>query len=592
MGRLRVAAALGWSFLVLIGAAAAAPTAVAPNGPPTSVGTGGAAASVETLATQAAIDALKRGGNAVDAAVTAAGVLGVAEPFSCGLGGGGFMVIYRASDGKVTTIDGRETAPAAMTPTSFMWDNGKAPAFTVARYSGMSVGVPGTPATWGEALEKYGTFSLAQALAPGIALARNGFVVDQVFHDQIASNQQAFRDVPSSAALYLKPDGTTLDVGATFRNPDLASTYERIAHLGLKGFYRGAVADAIVNTVQYPPVTANATPGWWHPGVMTMRDLHNYVAPERAPTHVNYRGADVYSMGPPSSGGSTVGEALNILEGYDLASLPRDEALHYYLEASRYSYADRNKYLADPDYVDVPLQGLLSKEYAATRRALITGTAATSPVAPGDPWPYNGGGTATVKVASSEGEPGQTTHLSVIDRNGNAVSYTFTIEQIGGAGVVVPGFGFLLNNELTDFNYDSTGTANQVEGGKRPRSSMSPTIVLKNGKPFLVLGSPGGATIITTVLQMLVNRLDFGMTLPEALAASRASQRNSATTQAEQAFIDTYVAALAARGHKFSPTPEIGAAAAIERLAGGGLIAAAEPVRRGGGSALVESPAP
>jgi gamma-glutamyltranspeptidase / glutathione hydrolase len=592
MGRLRVAAALGWSFLVLIGAAAAAPTAVAPNGPPTSVGTGGAAASVETLATQSAIDALKRGGNAVDAAVTAAGVLGVAEPFSCGLGGGGFMVIYRASDGKVTTIDGRETAPAAMTPTSFMWDNGKAPAFTVARYSGMSVGVPGTPATWGEALEKYGTFSLAQALAPGIALARNGFVVDQVFHDQIASNQQAFRDVPSSAALYLKPDGTTLDVGATFRNPDLASTYERIAHLGLKGFYRGAVADAIVNTVQYPPVTANATPGWWHPGVMTMRDLHNYVAPERAPTHVNYRGADVYSMGPPSSGGSTVGEALNILEGYDLASLPRDEALHYYLEASRYSYADRNKYLADPDYVDVPLQGLLSKEYAATRRALITGTAATSPVAPGDPWPYNGGSTATVKVASSEGEPGQTTHLSVIDRNGNAVSYTFTIEQIGGAGVVVPGFGFLLNNELTDFNYDSTGTANQVEGGKRPRSSMSPTIVLKNGKPFLVLGSPGGATIITTVLQMLVNRLDFGMTLPEALAASRASQRNSATTQAEQAFIDTYVAALAARGHKFSPTPEIGAAAAIERLAGGRVIAAAEPVRRGGGSALVESPAP
>jgi gamma-glutamyltranspeptidase/glutathione hydrolase len=592
MGRLRVAAALGWSFLVLIGAAAAAPTAVAPNGPPTSVGTGGAAASVETLATQSAIDALKRGGNAVDAAVTAAGVLGVAEPFSCGLGGGGFMVIYRASDGKVTTIDGRETAPAAMTPTSFMWDNGKAPAFTVARYSGMSVGVPGTPATWGEALEKYGTFSLAQALAPGIALARNGFVVDQVFHDQIASNQQAFRDVPSSAALYLKPDGTTLDVGATFRNPDLASTYERIAHLGLKGFYRGAVADAIVNTVQYPPVTANATPGWWHPGVMTMRDLHNYVAPERAPTHVNYRGADVYSMGPPSSGGSTVGEALNILEGYDLASLPRDEALHYYLEASRYSYADRNKYLADPDYVDVPLQGLLSKGYAATRRALITGTAATSPVAPGDPWPYNGGGTATVKVASSEGEPGQTTHLSVIDRNGNAVSYTFTIEQIGGAGIVVPGFGFLLNNELTDFNYDSTGTANQVEGGKRPRSSMSPTIVLKTGKPFLVLGSPGGATIITTVLQMLVNRLDFGMTLPEAIAASRASQRNSATTQAEQAFIDTYGAALAARGHNFSPTPEIGAAAAIERLAGGGVIAAAEPVRRGGGSALVESPAP
>jgi hypothetical protein len=328
MGRLRVAAAFVLSFLTLIGVAAAA---VAPSGPATSTGTGGAAASVETLATRAAIDALKRGGNAVDAAVTAAGVLGVAEPFSCGLGGGGFMVIYRASDGKVTTIDGRETAPAAMTPTSFMWDNGKAPAFTTARYSGMSVGVPGTPATWGEALEKYGTFSLAETLAPGIALARNGFVVDQVFHDQIAGNQQAFRDVPSSAALYLKPNGTALDVGTVFRNPDLASTYERIAHLGLKGFYRGAVADALVNTVQAPPVTTTATPGWWHPGVMTMRDLHDYVAPERAPTHVTYHGADVYGMGPPSSGGSTVGEALNILEPVaarpGAALLPRGVAL-------------------------------------------------------------------------------------------------------------------------------------------------------------------------------------------------------------------------------------------------------------------------
>src|SRR6478735_7912024 len=389
MRKLRLAAALVSSFLVLIGVAAAA---VAPSGPATSTGTGGAAASVETLATQAAIDALKRGGNAVDAAVTAAGVLGVAEPFSCGIGGGGFMVIRRASDGKVTTIDGRETAPVAMTPTSFMWAGGKAPDFTTARYSGMSVGVPGTPATWGEALEKYGTFSLAQALAPGIALGRNGFVVDQVFHDQIAGNQQAFRDVPSSAALYLKPDGTALDVGTVFRNPDLASTYERIAHLGLKGFYRGAVAAAIVNMVQAPPVTTTATPGLWHPGVMTMRDLHDYVAPERAPTHVTYHGADVYGMGPPSSGGSTVGEALNILEPYNLGTLPRDQALHYYLEASRYAYADRNQYLADPDYVNVPLKGLLSKDYAATRRALIKETAATSPVGWGDPWPYNGGG--------------------------------------------------------------------------------------------------------------------------------------------------------------------------------------------------------
>jgi gamma-glutamyltranspeptidase/glutathione hydrolase len=587
LGSLVIVAA---ALVITVGGATAA---TAPVGPPTSVGTGGAAASVETLATQAAIDELKRGGNAVDATVTAAAVLGVAEPFSCGIGGGGFMVIYRASDGKVTTIDGRETAPVAMTPTSFWWENGKAPAsFSTARYSGMSVGVPGTPATWAEALEKYGTISLAAALGPAMQVASRGFVVDQVFHDQIQSNVQAFRDVPSSAALYLKPDGTPIDVGTTFRNLDLAKTYARIAHLGLKGFYRGAVADAIVNTVQHPPVTPTATPGWWHPGVMTMRDLHNYVAPERAATHVSYRGADVYSMGPPSSGGSTIGEALNILSGYDLSAMPREEALHYYLEASRYSYADRNKYLADPEYVAVPLTGLLSPAYAATRRALITPTAANPPVvAPGDPYPFNGGG-GSVTLSSSESEPGQTTHLSVVDRAGNAVSYTFTIEQIGGAGIVVPGFGFLLNNELTDFNYDSTGTANQVEGGKRPRSSMSPTIVLRNGKPFLVLGSPGGATIITTVLQMLVNRLDFAMDLPQALAAPRASQRNSTTTQAEQAFIDTYGRALVARGQAFSSTSEIGAATGIEFLGGGKVLAAAEPVRRGGGSALVESPAP
>jgi gamma-glutamyltranspeptidase/glutathione hydrolase len=481
-----------------------------------------------------------------------------------------------------------------MTPTSFWWENGKAPAFfSTARYSGMSVGVPGTPATWAEALEKYGTISLAAALGPAIQVASRGFVVDQVFHDQIQSNAQAFHDVPSSAALYLKPDGTPIDVGTTFRNLDLAKTYARIAHLGLKGFYRGAVADAIVDTVQHPPVTPTATPGWWHPGVMTMRDLHNYVAPERAPTHVSYRGADVYSMGPPSSGGSTAGEALNILAGYDLSAMPRAEALHYYLEASRYSYADRNEYLGDPDFVAVPLNGLLSPAYAATRRSLITGFAADPPVVkPGDPWPFNGGSGASVQMSSAESEPGQTTHLSVVDRAGNAVSYTFTIEQIGGSGMVVPGFGFLLNNELTDFNYDSTGTANQVEGGKRPRSSMSPTIVLRNGKPFLVLGSPGGATIITTVLQMLVNRLDFAMDLPQALASPRASQRNSTTTQAEQAFIDTYGAALVARKQAFSPTTEIGAAAAIEFLGGGKVLAAAEPVRRGGGSALVESPAP
>jgi len=584
---------LRWSVVFLTIAAAlllvaSASTEVGSgSGPPTSIGTGGAAASVERIATQTAIDTLKQGGNAVDAAVAAAGVLGVTEPFSCGIGGGGFMVV-RTAGGLVTTIDGRETAPAAMTPTSFWVGSPPAPLpFNDARFSGLSVGVPGTVATWAEALEKYGTMTLARVLQPGIHVASHGFVVDQTFFDQTQQNVDYFNDAPATSALFLDPDGTPHDVGSVFTNPELAATYQRIAHLGPKGFYRGAVADALVNTVKHPVIspTANHT---WRPGVMGMRDLHTYVAPERAPTHVNYRGLDVYSMGPPSSGGSTVGEALNILEGYPLSSMTRVDALHYYLEASRYSFADRNAYLADPDYFAVPLTGLLSKDYAATRRALITPTAAPGAVPPGNPYPYNTGVAAATALQSET-----TTHLTTSDKWGNVVSYTFTIESTGGSGLVVPGFGFLLNNELTDFNYDSTTHPNRVEGGKRPRSSMSPTIILDHGNPFLALGSPGGSTIITTVLQILADRLDQGMTLPQAILDPRASQRNGVNTSAEPAFLASPErAALEARGHHFVNGGEIGAATGIEFLPGNGVLAAAEPVRRGGGSAMVEFPAP
>jgi gamma-glutamyltranspeptidase / glutathione hydrolase len=555
------------------------------SGPPTSLGTGGAAASVERLATQAAIDTLKTDGNAVDAAVAAAAVLGVTEPFSSGIGGGGFMVI-RTAEGEVTTVDGRETAAAAMVPTSF-WENGAPLPFNDARYSGMSVGVPGTLATWAEALDEYGTMSLARTLRAGIKAASNGFLVDQTFFDQTNQNLDYFDDVPATAALYLDPDGTPHDVGSVFRNPDLAATYRRIAREGPKAFYRGSLADAIIETVQNPQVspTANHT---WRPGVMTTQDLRKYNAIERQPTHVRYRGLDVYGMGPPSSGGSTVGEALNILEGFNLSTMSRDEAVHDVLEASRYSFADRNAYLADPKYFDVPLSGLLSKDYAATRRALITGTAATSPVAPGDPAPFVEGEDSKTSPQSET-----TTHLTTSDRWGNVVSYTFTIESTGGSGLVVPGTGVLLNNELTDFNFDSTTHPNRVEGRKRPRSSMSPTIVLKGRRPFLALGSPGGSTIITTVLQILVDRVDLGMTLPDAIVDPRASQRNTALTSGEPAFLASPLRALLeARGHLFVSAGEIGAATGIEFLRGGRVLAAAEPVRRGGGSAMVEVPAP
>jgi gamma-glutamyltranspeptidase/glutathione hydrolase len=302
-------------------------------------------------------------------------------------------------------------------------------------------------------------------------------------------------------------------------------------------------------------------------------------------------------MAPPSSGGSTVGEILNILEGYrKLGRLPREQALHYYLEASRLAYADRGAFVADPGYVSVPLAQLLSDQFAAQRRAKITETAATSPVPPGEP-------DAVTDTSASTTRVGSTTNLTVTDRWGNVVDYTFTIEQTGGNGMVVPGYGFLLNNELTDFNLtvqsptDPGGTstgANKVEPGKRPRSSIAPTIVLRNGRPFLALGSPGGASIITTVAQILLNRLDFGMSLPDAVAAPRLSQRNGATTQTEDAFIGTpEYDALVARGQTLAVTTsppsarEIGAATGIEFLPNGLVQVAAEPTRRGGGSAAV-----
>src|SRR5918999_4283900 len=275
---------------------------------PTATGTGGAAATVDLDGTRAAIRTLRRGGNAVDAAVAAAAVLGVTEPFSCGIGGGGFMVVYRAHGGKVTTVDHREAAPEAMHPQSF-FENGAPLPFNDARYSGLSVGVPGTVEGWDHALKRYGTMMLAEVLGPAIHVAEHGFVVDQVFHDQTQANRDFFDDIPATAALFLDPDGTPRDVGTVFRNPDLAATYRLLADRGAKAFYRGALAAALVDTVRNPTVapTANHT---WRPGVMTVRDLQHYKALKRDPTHVSYRGLDVYGMGPPSSGGSTGREAL------------------------------------------------------------------------------------------------------------------------------------------------------------------------------------------------------------------------------------------------------------------------------------------
>ena len=562
-------------------AASAAPVQ-APEREPTATGRGGAAATVDPYATQVAIDVLREGGNAVDAAVAAAAALGVVEPYSAGIGGGGFLVV-RTARGRLDTIDGREFAPAAFTETSFQ-ENGRPIPFDEAVTSGLGVGVPGTPATWQRAAERYGSRPLRRLLGPAIRIARKGFVVDAQLQAETEENADRFADFPATAELYL-PGGEPIQAGSTLRNPDLARTMALLGRRGaVQGFYRRAVARDIVATVRRPPVREGADRNV-RPGLMRVSDLRRYRAPRRAAVKTAWRGYRVAGMAPPSSGGSTVLEALNILEAFGAPAADAAEELHRMLEASRLAFADRNAYVGDPAFVDVPLACLVSQPFADARREQIGFTAAQSPVAPGECPPEP----APAGARDTEGP--STTHLTVVDRRGMVAAYTLTIEQTGGSAITVPGRGFLLNNELTDFNFEP-GTANSPAPLKRPRSSMSPTIVSRDGRPVLALGSPGGPTIITTVLQILVNRFERGMDLPAALAAPRASQRDLATTDAEPGFLSTPEAVLLlARGHLFSPAPELGAATAVEVAPGGRMTAAAEPVRRGGGSAMVVRPA-
>jgi gamma-glutamyltranspeptidase/glutathione hydrolase len=595
-------------LFVLAGVLASALLATGANGrraatpPPkhaVETGTGGAVASVDPDATRAGIEILRRGGNAVDAAVAAAATLGVVEPYVAGIGGGGFMVIYLARTHQLVAIDGRETAPAAFREDAFIDPaTGQPIPFSPQRItSGMAVGVPGTLATWQVALDRYGTRSLDAVLQPAIKVADQGFVVDQTFHDQTQANLARFRAFTSTRSLFLTPAGDAPEVGSMLRNPQLAATYEELAEDGPAAFYGGPIGAAVVDAVTHPPVAPDSPLAFpIRPGVMTLGDVAGYRAPLRTPTHVTYRGYDVYGMPPPSSGGSTDGEALNILEGFDLSGPDRALALHRYLESTRLAFADRNRYIGDPDQVDVPLQGLLSKEFAAERRCLIGPTALTSPVPPGDPTPPFDITCSAALAASAAPEEGTSTnHLTVVDREGNVVSYTHTIEQIGGSAIAVPSYGFLLNNELTDFDpiplFPDQPDPNLPAPGKRPRSSMAPTIVLRGGTPVFTIGSPGGATIITTVLQIILDRIDFGMSLPDAIAAPRASQRNSLRTDAEPAFLAAYGSELSTRfGQSFNTVAEIGAATGAELLPDGSVQAVAEPVRRGGGDAEVLCP--
>jgi gamma-glutamyltranspeptidase/glutathione hydrolase len=561
-----------------------APLALAKT--PVATGSGGAVATISEKASQSALTILNKGGNAIDAAVAAAATLGVTDPFSCGIGGGGFMVIYLAKDKRVITIDHRETAPASFTPAVFL-ENGKELDFEKAVASGAAVGVPGTVRGWHEALERYGSMNFKQVLAPAIDVANKGFTVSETFSHLTRENERKFQQFSSTSALYLR-DGKAVGAGTLLRNPDMAKAYREIAARGQRAFYEGPMARAIVDAVNKPPVAGGASV---RPGKMTLADLANYEARIRQPIVSTYRGYQLYGMPLPSSGGVAVAEALNILEGYDLKSMPRANAEHLYLEASRLAFADRNAYLADPEYVDAPVTGLLSKEFAAQRRAQIDMKRAAANVAAGDPYGYQQDQSIPLRPQprAMQRENAHTTHFTVSDKEGNVVSYTFTIESWGGSGIVVPGYGFLLNNEMTDFDF-SGPRPNVPEAGKRPRSSMAPTIALKDGKPAFTIGSPGGATIITTVLQTIVNYVDFGMPMDAAINAPRLSERNGETTSVEPGFAGSSQAkALEAFGHKWeTPPEEIGAANAIVFNPDGTVTAVSEGKRHGVGTALVQ----
>ncbi|MEE1665531.1 gamma-glutamyltransferase [Streptomyces sp. WAC07094] len=582
--------------VVSVGAAAPPGSArPAPAKVPVAVGHGGAVASVDTDATAAGVEVLRKGGNAVDAAVATAAALGVTEPYSAGIGGGGYFVYYDARTRSVHTIDGRETAPLTANSRLFV-ENGKPLAFADAVSSGLSVGTPGTPATWQKALDEWGTERLGKVLEPAERIARRGFTVDDTFRSQTASNETRFRYFPDTAKLFL-PGGQLPVVGSSFKNPELARTYGELGRKGIGTIYHGDLGEDIVATVNKPPV--DPASGWnARPGELSARDLAAYRAKLQAPTKTSYRGLGVYSIAPSSSGGTTVGEALNILERTDLSKASQVQYLHHFIESSRVAFADRGRWVGDPAFENVPTDELLSRKYADSRACLIKDDAVlTSPLAPGDPRHPAPCGTAG-KAAPTTYEGENTTHLTVADKWGNVVSYTLTIEQTGGSGITVPGRGFLLNNELTDFSFAPADPAvhdpNLPGPGKRPRSSISPTIVLdKDGKPVVALGSPGGATIITTVLQTLTGFLDRHLPLVDAIAAPRASQRNAAKTELEPALYNSDLRAqLEAIGHSFTLNPEIGATTGVQRLPGGKWLAAAEKVRRGGGSAMVVSPAP
>jgi gamma-glutamyltranspeptidase / glutathione hydrolase len=492
----------------------------------------------EERAARIGTEILDRGGNAVDAAVAVGFALAVTYPRAGNIGGGGFMVIHLAKDMRDLAIDYRETAPAAASETMFLDSQGNADP-EKSRDSALSIGVPGTVAGLALAHEKYGSgkFTLADLIAPAIDLAEKGFQVEDDLADSLPQVAERLKRWPATTTIFFNGD-RPMQEGDRLIQLDLADTLRAIAKDGPNAFYRGRTATQIAEAV----VKAG--------GIMSKDDFANYRPIEREVVRGSYRGYDIISAPPPSSGGVHLIEMLNILEGYDLARLSREESLHNMIEAMKRAYADRAVFMGDPDAVKIPIDGLTSKTYAKSLRASISERATPSAeIRPGNP---------------AEFEGRNTTHFSVIDRDGNAVSNTYTLNFSYGVGLVAEGTGVLLNNELDDFT-SKPGTANaygligynaNLPGpNKRPLSSMTPTILLKDGRPFLITGSPGGSRIISAVLQVIVNVIDFQMPIGQAVSAPRLHhQWQPEDVYVEPGFAPDVLDALKKRGHKIVPT--------------------------------------
>ncbi|MGE7903113.1 gamma-glutamyltransferase [Peribacillus sp. NPDC094092] len=497
------------------------------------------------LAAEAGIKILKQGGNAVDAAAAIQLSLNVVEPMMSGIGGGGFIMIYNKKENKITMIENREMAPQNVTPELFLDEKGKPIPFSKRHTSGKAVAVPGTLMGVETSLEKYGTLKLSQVIGPAIKQAEQGVKVNWATAQYIDENVTKLKNNQAAAKVFV-PDGKPLEEGDTLVQPDLAKTFKLIRKQGSKAFYKGEIGKALTKEVQK------------REGTMTTEDLRNYQVKEREPIKSEYRGFEVVGAASPSSGSLTVLQILELMEGFDVQKMGANtpEYLHYLTEAMHLAFADRAAYMADEDFYDIPTKGLLDEDYIKERRKLINPNRSTAEVKAGDPWKYEGKEPVSMKQVKEEKTPiGQTTHFSVMDKWGNMVAYTTTIEQVFGSGIMVPDYGFMLNNEMTDF--DATpGGVNQVEPGKRPRSSMSPTFVLKDGNPFMAIGSPGGATIIASVSETIMNVLDHKMLIQDAILAPRIYSAGYPTVRWEPGIEQNTRLELMAKGHVYEEKPQ------------------------------------